>query len=676
MKHMLARATALMKKSNVACLAVLDSVLQLSQHKIQTYHRKAHVRALHVKANYYIEVQHYDLAKPILLQEAEEAGRYKFSDIVAAAKLNLGLVARSEAKYEDAVRYYMDALDYSEKVNDTSTVALAYYNLGHIYMLIKRADKSIEMLTRASEIFRLTQNKLGIANSISTLSVAYGLLGNDAKVLEMKLAAYEQFKELGVKKNMASITSGIGRYYEEHNEPEKALHYYDTSLLYYRSAGVTHYFGSLYSNLGEVYIKLKDTARAMNCADSAIFYSRKDKDPKGYLLGLNLKERVLSMQGNYPEAYATLRDFVLQKDSVYEKDMQRSIAEMDARYESGKKEAQISILKKDNTIQSLKLNNQSLEIATNNFLITEQMLQLTNDSLEIRSKNESILRHQQQAALRAQEVQRLSQESRIRQLELDKNRLEVKRKNLMISLFALLLLAALVSGMSLYRRVLRRRAELRKEAAATLQLAHMQAAHELQHEKLRIGKELHDNVGSHLTFINTYLEQLSEVYTGDTNITEARQVTLNTLRELRNAIWLIGQQEISLDAFVVKVREYLNALPKGSVQAQLDFQGAGQVVMRPETATHLFRIIQEGVNNALKYSGAKVVHISIGLKDNLQLTIADAGRGFDPAGVKRGNGFNNMEERAAAINASFSLESGQGKGTRIRVVLPFAGLEA
>lgn len=92
-------------------------------------------------------------------------------------------------------------------------------------------------------------------------------------------------------------------------------------------------------------------------------------------------------------------------------------------------------------------------------------------------------------------------------------------------------------------------------------------------------------------------------------------------------------------------------------------------------ATNLYRIVQEAVNNAVKYS--KASHLSIKLHaddDAVRLTIADDGAGLPDNYQDKGKGMGllNMNYRAQLIGATIRIESGEGKGTRIFLVLPIA----
>jgi signal transduction histidine kinase len=86
----------------------------------------------------------------------------------------------------------------------------------------------------------------------------------------------------------------------------------------------------------------------------------------------------------------------------------------------------------------------------------------------------------------------------------------------------------------------------------------------------------------------------------------------------------------------------------------------------------LFRIAQEALQNALKYSGARHVSVDLrGSSEGLSLTLGDDGVGFDvDAEWGKGLGLISMSERVEALGGTFELHAAPGAGTRVRVSFP------
>ena len=90
----------------------------------------------------------------------------------------------------------------------------------------------------------------------------------------------------------------------------------------------------------------------------------------------------------------------------------------------------------------------------------------------------------------------------------------------------------------------------------------------------------------------------------------------------------------------------------------------------------LYRIVQEMLNNALKYANASKIEVQLLNKEGrLELFVSDDGKGFDMEEVKRqtpsdhGFGLKNIESRADMINAKMELNSAEGKGTNMLITM-------
>jgi two-component system sensor histidine kinase DegS len=97
-------------------------------------------------------------------------------------------------------------------------------------------------------------------------------------------------------------------------------------------------------------------------------------------------------------------------------------------------------------------------------------------------------------------------------------------------------------------------------------------------------------------------------------------------------------------------------------------------ILPQEVTLCVFRVVQEALKNALRYSGARVVSVSLnGTPGRLTVMIADDGEGFDVAAAwGQGLGLVSMSERVEALNGTFEVQSSPGAGTRLIFTVPFA----
>ena len=95
--------------------------------------------------------------------------------------------------------------------------------------------------------------------------------------------------------------------------------------------------------------------------------------------------------------------------------------------------------------------------------------------------------------------------------------------------------------------------------------------------------------------------------------------------------------------------------------------------LQQETEINIFRIIQELLNNIIKYAEATEVHIQFIREDNyLSLLIEDNGKGFDKnlLATSKGNGWHNIQSRLELIQGTIEIDSQPGNGTVVHIEVP------
>lgn len=282
------------------------------------------------------------------------------------------------------------------------------------------------------------------------------------------------------------------------------------------------------------------------------------------------------------------------------------------------------------------------------------------DSLRLVEKAEAIdeLTAQYESEKKAKEIEVLTQQTTIQ-------RLDLRQRNLLLLVSVVLFMAASVVGYIAYRNRKARERQLLKEAELKAELLRAEAQNALQQDRLRISRELHDNIGSHLTFIKSAASM--PTVEGTDAWLQVGQLADETLRELRKTVWLINRSAVGTDEFVIKLREYVALHPMISVN--VDFESAWTI--ESNLATQLFRVVQEAVNNALKHAKATAITIRVTATcQRLNIVVDDDGVGFDSHGESDGYGLENMCSRMESVGGSFEVSSIAGQGTTITLVTP------
>jgi signal transduction histidine kinase len=207
----------------------------------------------------------------------------------------------------------------------------------------------------------------------------------------------------------------------------------------------------------------------------------------------------------------------------------------------------------------------------------------------------------------------------------------------------------------------------------------LELQHKIQLERERISRDLHDNVGTQLSLmsknidgvINPRLDISDEEKIK--NLSSISQTSKEVIFTLRETIWALNKEEISLEELSDKLKTFTQKLLELNKTCRLSFTediATDALILSPSEAIHLFRICQEAITNSLKYANASSMQITISTANGkYKICIADDGVGFD-TGIHKPTahyGLSNMKYRAGEINCDFSIDTMPGRGTTITI---------
>jgi signal transduction histidine kinase len=205
---------------------------------------------------------------------------------------------------------------------------------------------------------------------------------------------------------------------------------------------------------------------------------------------------------------------------------------------------------------------------------------------------------------------------------------------------------------------------------------------QVQEDTLRqVSRDLHDEFGQILTAMGTLLGGARRK-TADPGLLKdleaVRGIAHETLARVRDQSQMF--RPAILDDFgLLQTLEWFTRQYSRQSGIQVHFEtdrlGAAALAIAPEDAIHLYRIVQEGLNNVSKHAQATEAWVSVRQQDGrLELVIRDDGRGFEVNGEARklhgGVGLMGMRERAEHLRGTFEVRSQPGKGTTVRVRVP------
>lgn len=199
-----------------------------------------------------------------------------------------------------------------------------------------------------------------------------------------------------------------------------------------------------------------------------------------------------------------------------------------------------------------------------------------------------------------------------------------------------------------------------------------------QEETLRhISRELHDEFGQILTAIGTMLRRAEGRALGDplvAELREAKQIAQDTLERVRSLSQALQPVILQEEGLLAAIEWYLPLVERQTSLPIRYEKPQDGLAVESKNAIHMFRVLQEALNNVVRHSGADEAFVR--LKESassLVLEVEDRGRGLERAKGKRGIGLVAMRERAFLMQGRLDLERGVTGGTLVRLTVPRAG---
>ena len=195
-----------------------------------------------------------------------------------------------------------------------------------------------------------------------------------------------------------------------------------------------------------------------------------------------------------------------------------------------------------------------------------------------------------------------------------------------------------------------------------------------EHERARIGRELHDNISQKLALLAVELEQLQNSPAEFQNrVQELQEQVAETLSDVQSLSSKLHSARLDFLGVVAAIGSLCKELAT-KYEVSVEFRHDNVPMHLPkEVSLCLFRVTQEALHNALQHSGVKQFLVKVsGVSEEVQLVVRDAGVGFDVKEAKRrgGLGLFSMEERINVVRGKLSIESRSGEGTTIIASVP------
>ncbi|MDY7028693.1 MAG: sensor histidine kinase [Spirochaetota bacterium] len=201
-------------------------------------------------------------------------------------------------------------------------------------------------------------------------------------------------------------------------------------------------------------------------------------------------------------------------------------------------------------------------------------------------------------------------------------------------------------------------------------------------ERTRLARDIHDSVGHNLTAASLQLSKSEGYFEKDPTVAkialaEARTCIQTGIQDIREVLNTLNDDRHELYIFS-QIRNLTGRLPADQYKVTLDLQGE-QKDYNMAVLLAIYRMVQEGVTNILKHSGADIVRIAVKLGDDFAVaSIEDNGRGFRTADTENAASFNQarsfglqgLRDRISLVRGEFRIDTAPGRGVLLEAKIP------
>ena len=545
----------------------------------------------------------------------EELGRERQMGVCL---FNLGVVTSFKGDYEGAVEKYLEAQEIYNKVGNINGLINVNNSLGIIYKNIDEYEKSKNHYLLAVEKAQETDNKAMLAminNNIANLF--YKQIDYPDSVIFYAEKALEAEIELDRNSGIASAHNLISAAYLDKNDYENAIEQGVKALEFSRKSKVPRFIAIHEISLADVYVKDKQFAKAKKYYESGLALADSIKLIDYQIHGHKNYSDLLAEMGLYKNALETRKEYEKYKDTVDIQESKSKIAELEKKYETAIKDKTL----KD---QELEINKKTYQ---RNLLFGGFGLSLLLGGSIIWGLH--------------------SRNNRNKKITLQKVKLKEEQINNLEKEKKLLSMSSLLEGQ--------------------------------ESERIRIAKDLHDGLGGLLTSVKAHFGKIQSEIKKVENLNiynVANEMITKAHDEVRRISHNLMPSDLRVGGLPVAVRKIAKELESGTdLEVVYEIVGLEGIRLEESKEIAIYRILQELVNNSVKYAKASKIFIQLSKFENeVQLVVEDDGIGFNyPAALEAsGLGLKSISSRVDQLNGLMDVATSDGSGSSFTINIPLS----
>lgn len=550
-----------------------------------------------------------------------------------------------ETNYSEAIKYYNKALSIAEEIDLYFEIANINNNLGVISNEIGNYKTAYIHFVEALNNYDLAEKQDKKVGAFNNIGLVYLHLKNHEKALSYFDKALDSTIQPKDTILIVSVLNNIALCYSSENKSDSALEYLDRAIKLSKRINNKYGLCISYQLMGNIYLTLNQTDKAFDAYSVSVDLAREKNWSYQLAVSRIGIARVLLRLNNTGEAFKVAYDVL------------------------DKAEVQNSLVLKSDGHQALSDIFEKVGDYKNSMLHYREYIKAQEEVI-----NQTVI-HQVYDV----ELTYLNQLNKMQQLELEKKKLIISKKNTLLFFISLVFILLLIGIWLVYLNHRHRQKVKLQTTIIELTEKKSNAALEAEiQERKRIGEELHDSLGYVLSLAGLHA---SVLYKRKDIAEEKRKELLESLMksiedafdEVRNISHNLAPSLLSergLKGALKNISDRVNQSTK--LTMSFDTFGLDEKLDNLIENT-LFRTIQEIVNNTIKHADASKLFIQIAQGNNeITLMAEDNGKGFNFDDIKKHSsyGLSHMKSRIENLNGNMFIDSNQNRGTIISILIP------
>jgi len=547
------------------------------------------------------------------------------------------------SEYDKIFDNIYETIDYYRSVNDSSNLANAYSLAGLVYERIGLHDSAFIYFYKAMPIVEASGNLYDLSDLYHNIVSIYRTSKNYKKALYFSLKSSEITFQLRDSAYFGSIQSNIGSNYYLLGNYDSALYYYKKAIYYHNLTNNFRDIASAYDGLGKTYQKLGKLEESEKYFRKAYNFNISKAYKRGAAINLQSLSSLFRDKKQYDSAILYVKKaIVLNQELKNNSNLKDNLKTISTYYYE---------------IKNFK-NAYSYYVRYSNLNDSISTTELNNKIAELNTKYE---------------VEKKDKEIAQQKLEIETNKVQIKQNkaNQNILIIIIVSVVLITSYFIFHRRKLQKAKllQVKQENEINLQNTKLKVQ---QSERKRLATILHDNIAHLLTMAQNQISNLiiKDKYSNETETLKNVEDTLKLTHKMAKIASYELEFSLVLESNLVdQLSKYINRIQhSNSPKINFEYSNKEQFDNLPDNIkTNIYSVFQEMLGNALKYSNAQNITISlVSGEGKTTLQVVDDGIGFNYEEVRHGQGFPNMKERAEKLNGKFSFESEEGFGTKLR----------